>query len=73
MRVLIVAFACDPRQGSESFIGWNAIQALRGRVDLEVITSENNRLGLEKEAAEGPFFLYSSLLLLGHFWDGAIC
>jgi len=54
MRVLIVAFACDPRQGSESFIGWNAIQALRGRVDLEVITSENNRLGLEKEAAEGP-------------------
>ena len=52
MRVLIVAFACDPRAGSESFIGWNAIQALRGRFDLEVVTSENSRLGLEKEAAE---------------------
>lgn len=54
MRVLIVAYACDPLAGSESFVGWNAIKALCGRVDLEVITSENNRLALEKEAAERP-------------------
>jgi len=54
VRVLIVAFACDPRAGSESFIGWNAIKALCGRVDLEVVTSDNSRLGLEKEAAERP-------------------
>jgi len=54
MRVLIAALACEPRAGSESFVGWNAIQALREIVDLEVITTENNRMAIEKEAIERP-------------------
>ena len=51
-RVLIAAVACEPGAGSESFVGWNAIQALRKIADLEVITTENNRMALEKEATE---------------------
>jgi glycosyltransferase involved in cell wall biosynthesis len=54
MRVLIAAVACEPRAGSESFVGWNAIQALREIAELEVITTENNRTALEEEATEKP-------------------
>jgi len=53
-RVLIAAAACMPRSGSESFFGWSAIQSLREIVELEVITTENNRDALEKEDAERP-------------------
>jgi len=54
MRVLIVAVACEPKSGSESFFGWSAIQSLREMVEIEVITTENNRGALEKESAERP-------------------
>ncbi len=48
MKVLILAYACEPDQGSEPEIGWQwALQMARFH-DVSVITRSNNREGIEK-------------------------
>jgi len=42
MKVLAVAYACDPRVGSEAGIGWNWVRQIASRYDCWVITRENN-------------------------------
>jgi len=49
LRVLMSAYACEPRKGSEPGLGWNwALQMARWH-DMTVITRRNNRKAIEAE------------------------
>ena len=43
MRVLVVAYACEPDRGSEPAVGWNIALGLARRFHVTVITRANNR------------------------------
>jgi glycosyltransferase involved in cell wall biosynthesis len=53
MKILLSAIACDPFQGSETVYGWRACRALARDHEVWVLTSEENRAGLERAAREG--------------------
>ena len=52
MKVLIAAIACHPTAGSEAYVGWQAISALRRDHELCVLTSLWCREGIEKAVNE---------------------
>ena len=54
MRVLIAAIACNPRLGSESYVGWTSVNAIALDHDVHVITSGAGRVDIEKEMAGHP-------------------
>lgn len=63
LKVLMVAYACEPCKGSEPGVGWNwAVQAARIGHEVHVITRKNNRKGIEAEGHPSPethlFFHY---------------
>lgn len=49
-RVLVSAFACGPRWGSEVGMGWNWVTHLAQRCDLTVITEESFRKDIDCDA-----------------------
>ncbi len=53
MRVLISAIACNPYEGSESFVGWSAVKALAKDHELWVMTSPRYREPLALAQAQG--------------------
>lgn len=48
MRVLIVAYACNPRRGSEHGVGWGWATAIAHRHDVSVITADANHQDIEQ-------------------------
>jgi hypothetical protein len=54
MRVLIAAIACNPRLGSESYVGWTSVNAIALDHDIHVITSGAGQVDIEKEMAGHP-------------------
>jgi len=54
MRVLIAAIACNPRLGSESYVGWTSVNAIALDHDVHVITSGAGQLDIEKKMAGHP-------------------
>ena len=54
MRVLIAAIACNPRLGSESYVGWTSVNAIALDHDIHVITSRAGQVDIEKEMAGHP-------------------
>lgn len=53
MKILVSALACHPRLGSESYVGWAAVQCLARDHELWVLTGARNRDDLEKLRAAG--------------------
>jgi glycosyltransferase involved in cell wall biosynthesis len=53
MKILVSALACNPRLGSESHIGWTAVQCLARDHELWVLTSPRNREDLDAARAAG--------------------
>lgn len=53
MKVLVSAYGCNPYAGSESYVGWSAIQCLAKDHDLWVLTSGRNRPDFDRAQAEG--------------------
>jgi glycosyltransferase involved in cell wall biosynthesis len=51
MRILLSAYACEPRKGSEPGVGWNTAGALAGYHEIWVLTRANNRPAIERELA----------------------
>lgn len=49
LNIFLSAYACEPGKGSEPGVGWRWVQGLAGRVDLTVLTRENNRIEIERE------------------------
>ena len=53
MKILVSALACHPRLGSESYVGWAAVQCLARDHELWVLTSPRNKDDLEKLRVAG--------------------
>ncbi len=67
MKLLISSLACNPHWGSESHLGWAAVQCLARDHELWVLTNARNRPDLERaremgQVAENIHFVY-----VGHF------
>ncbi|HWD94082.1 MAG TPA: glycosyltransferase [Verrucomicrobiae bacterium] len=53
MKILVSALACNPRWGSESHLGWAAVQCLARDHELWVLTSPRNQPDLDTARAAG--------------------
>ena len=53
MKILDVAYACDPYRGSESGVGWAAVCRIARHHDVWVQANDGNRAGWERGASEG--------------------
>jgi len=62
MKLLLSAIACNPDYGSESAVGWNAALGLARSHDVHVLTSAENREGIERylrtNGLANPSFTY---------------
>lgn len=52
MKVLYIAFACNPYVGSEAFCGWSWPLAMRKYCEVYVVTRKGNKTGIEKYIRE---------------------
>jgi glycosyltransferase involved in cell wall biosynthesis len=64
MKILVSALACNPELGSESHVGWAAVQCLARDHELWVLTSPRNRAYWEAaraagQAGENVHFVYA--------------
>jgi len=69
MKVLQIAFACEPNKGSEPGVGWHWATNLSQLVDVTVITRQNNRTSIESELQKNK---YNNIKFLYHDIDGLI-
>jgi glycosyltransferase involved in cell wall biosynthesis len=64
LRVLAIAYACNPTRGSEDAVGWGWINAIAQQHDVTVITADYNKPDIEafgsgvQGAIENLHFLY---------------
>lgn len=72
MKILMIAYACEPGKGSEPGVGWNVAQSVAQRHDVWVITRANNRQAIETALAGKPNpmlrFAYVDLPKWLRFW-----
>ena len=72
LHLLISAYSCGPRMGSEPGIGWNTVCQAAQKHDVWVITRAKNRESIESALAEQPLpnveFLYLDLPRWASFW-----
>lgn len=54
MKVLYIAFACEPGQGSEPGVGWNFAARPAGRYQAWILTDESHRRGIEAYLRQNP-------------------
>lgn len=54
MKVLILAYACEPNRGSEPGLGWNISSEIARRHDVTMIVRANNRAIIEDYLREHP-------------------
>lgn len=48
MKILYIAFACNPYTGSEAYCGWSWPINMRNKADVYVLTRKENRKSIEK-------------------------
>jgi glycosyltransferase involved in cell wall biosynthesis len=65
LKILAIAYACNPTRGSEAGVGWGWVNAIAGGHDVTVITADYNaadidqHLGIRKTlGCDNPRFLY---------------
>lgn len=72
MKILLSAYACEPRKGSEPGVGWNAVRVLAANHDVWVLTRANNRPAIEAALADEPLprvqFVYYDLPGWARWW-----
>ena len=73
MRILAIAYACEPGKGSEPAVGWAWGRMLARLGETWVITRANNRAGIEENlsslpSSERPRFIYVDLPPWARFW-----
>jgi len=72
MKVLMSAYACEPRSGSEPGAGWNFAMAASERHEVCVLTRSNNRESIEAELRVNPVpglrFEFLDLPAWSRFW-----
>ena len=72
MKVLVSAYACEPRKGSEPMVGWNWVKQIARFHDVWVVTRANNRRSIEKTLLNDPMpnvrWIYFDLPRWLRFW-----
>lgn len=58
MRILAIAYACDPRRGSEEGVGWGWVRMIAGLAQVDVITADFQRAGVAQGGLAGVHFHY---------------
>ena len=65
LRILAIAYACNPTRGSESGVGWGWVNAIAAGHDVTVITADYNSASIDRysrdhqrPACNSPRFLY---------------
>jgi hypothetical protein len=53
IKVLLIAYACEPNQGSEPGTGWNLAVGLARYCDVTVVTRANNKGVIERALPTG--------------------
>ncbi len=51
-RLLVIAYACNPYQGSEEGVGWGWVRAIAGQHEVDVITAGFHRRDIERALAD---------------------
>jgi glycosyltransferase involved in cell wall biosynthesis len=54
LNILVSAYYCDPKKGSESSVGWNFSKCLAVHHNVYVFTKASNRDSIETELADRP-------------------
>jgi len=54
VKILLGAWACNPRQGSEAAVGWAWLAAIKDRHDVYVLTARYQRDWIEAEVSKRP-------------------
>lgn len=72
MKILLSAYACEPKKGSEPGVGWNIAAELARSHEVLVLTRRNNREAIEEELARRPMpglaFVYHDLPGWASWW-----
>jgi len=72
MKILLSAYSCDPRQGSEPGVGWNAVLQAARFHEVWVLTHDEGREGIAAALAKKPLpnvhFFYLDLPSWALFW-----
>ena len=72
MKVLVSAYACEPKRGSESAVGWNCVQQIARFHEVWVVTRANNRHSVAQALAEKPLpnvhWIFVDLPPWASFW-----
>ncbi|MFY9530375.1 MAG: glycosyltransferase [Candidatus Acidiferrales bacterium] len=72
MKVLVSAYACEPKKGSEAGAGWNWVCQISRFEECWVITRLNNRDAIDRALAGSPMprvhFVYYDLPQWARFW-----
>lgn len=72
MKIILIAYACEPGKGSEPRLGWLWVKHLSRKHRVYVITRVSNKYAIEKELSNNPIpnlnFLYFDLPKPLLFW-----
>lgn len=72
MKILLIAYSCEPGKGSDPAVGWNWVRQIAKFNEVWVITRSNNRESIEKELERQPIenlhFEYVDLPKWARFW-----
>lgn len=71
MKILLIAFACNPEQGSEAMVGWKATKTLSKKHELCVLTHSCNEEAITKAQKKGDIsadveFVFSGEIFKWH-------
>jgi glycosyltransferase involved in cell wall biosynthesis len=74
LNILVSAYACRPKMGSEPGVGWNMVRELALRCEsVCVLTRENNRPSIEAELSSTPIpglhVVYHDLPAWARWWN----
>lgn len=66
MKILLVAFACHPQQGSEAGVGWRMACVLAQKYQIVVLTHTRQKDDIRKAQAEGGISSAAQFVFFGH-------
>jgi glycosyltransferase involved in cell wall biosynthesis len=61
MRILLIAYACAPGEGSEPGIGWNVAETLSHSHEVHVLTRSKNRTEIERHQSQAHWHYFDTI------------
>jgi glycosyltransferase involved in cell wall biosynthesis len=72
LKILVSAYACNPEEGSEPYVGWNLAREVAKQHEVWLLTRANNRAAIQAELAQKPapdlHVVYFDLPPWARFW-----